>query len=244
MHKFIKFIVFLLVTSLFLMINAWLLLQISKSRSFQFFGGITNRVKTGQRVVALTFDDAPSPYVDEVLKILAAKKVKATFYTVGAGIKDYPEETKKIVQAGHELGNHSYSHQRILAKSSSFIDSEIQQTNTLIRESGYQGEITFRPPYCKKLLSLPWYLKQHDIKTITCDVEAETYAGNLTGEEKAKFLIDYTVKKTKPGSIILLHPLCQSCSPTRQAIGEIIDQLKEQGYSFVTVNELLELKED
>jgi chitin deacetylase len=216
---------------------------LSKSRSFQFFGGITNRINTSQKVVALTFDDAPLLTSNEVLEVLKQKRVKATFYVIGQNIEKYPQEAKAIVDAGMEIGNHSYSHKRFLFKSLSFIESEVQKTNTLIRNIGYSGEITFRPPNGKKLFGLPWYLNQHNIKTITWDVEPDTYASNMPeGNEKVDFLVSYTLKHTKPGSIILLHPLCVTCTSDREALGRIIDGLQSQGYLFTTVSELLSYK--
>lgn len=226
--------------SLTLIIVLYSLFRISKSRSFQFFGEIIPRVETDKKVVALTFDDAPTVYSDGVLEVLAQKNIKATFYLIGENLEKYPQEGKNIVQAGHELGNHSYSHQRFLLKPYSFVNSEIQQTNELIREAGYKGDITFRPPFGKKLFVLPWYLSQHDMKTIMVDVEAETYMPKLeTDEEKVEFLVKYTLEKSQPGSIILLHPFCESCGASREAIAPIIDGLHAKGYEFVTVTGLL-----
>ncbi len=214
------------------------LLQLSNSRSFQLFGGLTDRVQTNEKVVALTFDDAPSPQVGAVLGALQAKQVKATFYEIGRAIEEYPKEARATVDAGMEVGNHSYSHQRFLFQSQAFIDTEIQKTNALIRNTGYQGEITFRPPNSKKLIGLPWYLAQHGIKTITWDVEPETYATGLGADAKTEFLVRYTLEHTRPGSIILLHPFCDSCASARQALPEIVEQLAANGYRFITVSEL------
>lgn len=221
----------------------FLLYRISKSRTFQFFGGLTSRVETSKKVVALTFDDAPSPYVNEVLNTLKEHNTLATFYLIGQGIEKYPEETKAIAEAQMELGNHSYSHKRFLLKPTSFIEREVQNTNVLIRSTGYVGEITFRPPNGKKLFGLPLYLKSQNIKTIMWDVEPDTYTGNLEGREKTNFLIEHTLSNTKPGSIILLHPFCDLCESGRQAIGPIIEGLKKDGYEFVTVSQLLSYEE-
>jgi peptidoglycan/xylan/chitin deacetylase (PgdA/CDA1 family) len=235
---------YLLISSLIiftLLLVSYSLFRISKLNSFQFFGGIVPRVNTDQKVVALTLDDAPSPFSDEVLGILAEKNVKATFYVIGKNLEEYPQEGKNIVEAGHELGNHSYSHRRILLKSFSFVEAEIQKTNQLIRNAGYRGEITFRPPYGKKLFILPWYLYRHNIKTITWDVQPDSYALDLEeGDEKIQFLVNNTLQNTKPGSIILLHPFCNSCVSARKALGQIIDGLREKGYRFVVISELLE----
>lgn len=229
-----KLILIVLLITLFLF-SVYGLFQVSKSRTFQFFGGLTSRVETQEKVVALTFDDAPSAFSNQVVDILNEKGIKATFYAIGKNIEEYPDEAKYIVVNGNELGNHSYSHQRFLLKSWQFIDSEIQKTNQLIRDVGYQGKITFRPPNGKKLFLLPWYLKQHNIKTIMWDVEPDTY---FQGESQA--IVDYTLENTKPGSIILIHPFCDTnCAADREALPQIIDSLQEQEYKFVTISELL-----
>lgn len=213
----------------------FVLFQVSKSRTFQFFGGLTYRVNTQQKIVAFTFDDAPSEKTQEVLDILKQKNIKATFYEIGKEIEGHPQEAKAIVDAGMEVGNHSYSHQRFLLKSLSFIDSEIQETNRLIRNSGYQGNITFRPPNGKKLFGLPWYLHLHNIQTIMWDVEPDTYVS-----DDFKSIADYTISHTQPGSIILIHPFCSTtCEADRKALPVIIDELKNRGYEFVTVSNLL-----
>jgi peptidoglycan/xylan/chitin deacetylase (PgdA/CDA1 family) len=232
--------IIILATVIFLLIVGLTLFQISKARTFQFFGDLTARVNTNEQVVALTFDDAPTDYTPEVLKTLNDKKIKATFFIIGAELKAHPQIGKSIANAGHELGNHSYSHDRFLLKSQSYIDTEIQTTNKLIRDTGYKGEITFRPPNGKKLLGLPWYLQQHNIKTIMWDVEPDTYVDASADEaSKTDFLVKNTLENTKPGSIILIHPFCKSCTSDRAAIGKIIDDLKQKGYRFVTVSELL-----
>ncbi|MFZ5376041.1 MAG: polysaccharide deacetylase family protein [Patescibacteria group bacterium] len=124
--KFFSSIMFLLASTVIF------LFQLSKSRSFQFFGEIVPRIKTEQKIVALTFDDAPSGDIETVLQTLQDKQVKATFYVVGKSIEDHPEAMKKIIDRGMEVGNHSYTHQRFLLKSPHFIDQELQTTNRLM----------------------------------------------------------------------------------------------------------------
>src|SRR5690242_2349801 len=89
--------------------------KVSGSRTFQFFGEIVPRVETSQRVVALTFDDGPTPAATtEVLATLRRYGVRATFFVIGAELAEYPDAGDQIVQNGHELGNHSYKHQRMV----------------------------------------------------------------------------------------------------------------------------------
>ncbi len=234
MHKFLK--IFLITLGILLIVVAVLYgtYRLMNSRTYQVFGTLITRIDTDEKVIALTFDDAPTAYTDEVLDVLKQKEIHATFYAIGQQIEKYSEVAKRIIADGNELGNHSYSHQRMIFKSQDFIDSEIQTTNRLIREAGYEEEITFRPPNGKKLFGLPWYLSKHDIKTIMVDVEPDTYGTT------AEFFVSNAVENTKPGSIILLHPFCETCGEQRKAIPIIIDALKEEGYTFVTISELLQ----
>lgn len=206
--------------------------KLMNSRTFQLFGGITNKVETNEKIVALTFDDGPSESVKEILSILKQYNVKATFFLIGNEIEKYPDEAKNIVKAGHQVGNHTYSHQRMVFKSPAYIKKEIDKTDQLIKEAGYKEEIVFRPPNGKKLIGLPYYLHKIKKKTITWNLEPDTYYDSA--EEK----IDYVLKSIKPGSILLMHPMYDRSGSELQAIEGIIKELKKEGYSFVTVNEL------
>jgi chitin deacetylase len=210
--------------------------KISNSRTFQFFGGIVNRIDTQDMVVAITFDDGPSPKVDNILSILNSENVKATFFLIGNEIEKYPEETKKLISAGQEIGNHTYSHNHMVLKTPSYIKAEIEKTDNLIREMGYKEPIQFRPPYSKKLLFLPYYLKQHDRKTILWDLEPNSFPEINSRSDN---IVKYVVDNVKPGSIILLHPMYDNKGTTIGALKGIIEGLKNKGYEFKTVNELL-----
>jgi len=208
--------------------------KLMNSRTYQTFGDITSSVKTNEKVVALTFDDGPTEHVDPILAILDKYHAKATFFLIGSELEKNVQEGKKIAQAGHQIGNHTYSHQRMIFKSPSFIEREIEKTNELIRQAGYEGEIVFRPPNGKKLIGLPYYLKTQNIQTITWNLEPETYYTSLSDK------VNDVTTNVKPGSIILLHPMYNS--EELKVIEGIIENLSEEGYQFVTVNQLLSLK--
>jgi chitin deacetylase len=219
------------------LITLW---QISRSRTFQFFGELVPRVNTTQKVVALTFDDGPTKQgTSDILAILDQHQVHATFFLIGAELEKDIEQGRRIVAAGHELGNHSYSHERMLLVSPSFVRNEIETTDRLIKETGYQGEITFRPPYGKKLFTLPYYLSRTGRKTITWDVEPESYPEIAANSDK---IVEHVLAKVQPGSIIILHVMYSSGNKSRAAVKGIIEGLKAQGYSFKTVSELIALK--
>ncbi len=216
------------------------LFQIADSRTFQFFGGLTARVDTSERVVALTFDDGPDPAgVRPVLDALAARGVKATFFLIGRDLEAHPDLGRDITAAGHQIGNHTYSHERMLLVGTDYVAGEIERTDTLIRATGYTGDIPVRPPNGKKLFSLPCYLSEHHRETIMWDVEPNSYPEI---DSSATATADYTVEHVRPGSIVLLHPMYAGRAATRDAIGPIIDRLRTGGYRFVTVSELLALR--
>lgn len=211
--------------------------RLANSRTFQLFGEIVPRVETSQRVVALTFDDGPTPEaVDQVLSVLRERRVKATFFLIGGALEEHPELGRRIAQEGHEVGNHSYSHERMIFKTPSFIREEIERTDQLIRNTGYQGSIQFRPPYGKKLVLLPYYLSKMHRKSIMWDIEPDSDSDLAKDADK---IVAHVLSQARPGSIILLHVMYKSGAPSISAVPGIIDGLRQRGYEFKTVSELL-----
>ncbi|WP_050183483.1 polysaccharide deacetylase family protein [Domibacillus robiginosus] len=210
----------------------WGTYKLMNARDFQLFGGLTNHIETQQKVVALTFDDGPTKKADDILPLLKQYNAKATFFLIGNEIKKNPEEAKKIAAAGHQIGNHSYSHQRMILKSYSFIKEEIERTDQLIRKIGYEDEIDFRPPNGKKILMLPFYLNRHNRDTITWSIEPDRAANKVR----------FVEKNIENGSIILLHPMYDETGKELKVIKEILHSLTEEGYTFVTVNDLQKLR--
>lgn len=216
--------------------------EFSGSTSQQLGGELVNRVDTDEKVVALTFDDGPKPgYTQEILDILERDGVRATFFLNGEAIEAHPQQARRIVEAGHEVGNHSYSHPRLVLVDYATVAEELERTDALIREAGYSGTIHFRPPFGRKLFSLPRYLDDHGITSITWDVAPETWDERVqpTDEITGKVL-----QEVRPGSIILLHVMFPSRDNTRAAVPGVIEGLRERGYRFVTVSELLEYRAD
>lgn len=210
------------------------LFEVSKSRTFQFFGTIVPRVETGTKKIALTFDDGPAPRkTDEILRILSEENVRGTFFLTGAAIAENPGELEKIIRAGHEVGNHSYNHKRMAFSSPGVVASEIEKTDELLRQGGWSGPIHFRPPYCSKLFTLPYYLSSRNRLTITWDVEPETF---VSGTDE---IVRHTIEKTRDGSIILLHIMTDQRADSMAAVKPIIRALRERGFEFVTIAELL-----
>lgn len=213
---------------------------LNQSTTFLLFGDIVARVETDERVVALTFDDGPTArHTADVIAMLDALDVRATFYLNGEPMARAPEAAAALVAAGHALGNHSWSHPRMVLMSPARVRAEIEDTTEAIREAGYEGEVTFRPPYGDKLVVLPWVLSRMEMTTVMWDVDPEADVPDDAGatEIAARALAD-----TEPGSIIGLHVMFDHGQPSRDAVPLIVEGLRAEGYRFVTVPELLELR--
>jgi len=119
------------------------------------------------------------------------------------------------------------------------VREEFEKTTQEIRRVGYTKEITFRPPYGRKLFTLPYYLSKNNVLSVTWDVEPDSI---LDLHSAPEVLVDYMLRHTRPGSIILMHVMFDSRNNSMEAIPGTIQGLKSKRYRFVTVSELTELK--
>ncbi|MEJ2503232.1 MAG: polysaccharide deacetylase family protein [Gemmatimonadota bacterium] len=214
--------------------GAW---RLHESRTHQLFGELVPRVETADSLVALTFDDGPTPgFTQDVLGILDRAGTRATFFVVGSDVEANPDEAAALVAAGHELGNHSYAHRHMVGRSPAFVTREITRTDSLIRAAGYAGPIHFRPPYGKRLIVLPWVLSRLDRTTVLWDIEPESYPDVARDPDRIR---EHVLARVAPGSIILLHPFYEARRPTLEALPRLIEDLRDRGYRPVTVSELL-----
>ncbi|MFP4457748.1 MAG: polysaccharide deacetylase family protein, partial [Clostridia bacterium] len=159
-----------------------------------------------------------------------------TFFLNGSNMRENPEYAKEIVNNGHQIANHSFSHSRMIFKSPRFIEEEVRRTNIEIENAGYEGEIFFRPPYGKKFLFLPFILKKYDMATIMWSIEPESYPEIAKDSE---LIARHIVNNVEPGDIILLHPMNSEREETFKSLKIFIPKLKEMGYEFKLISELI-----
>ncbi len=210
---------------------------LATSRTYQLFGHLVAHGPRTTPAVALTFDDGPTQDpLDSLLATLAAHEVHATFFVTGRELAAAPEAARRLVHAGHELGNHTYSHRHMVLMSPRAIRDEIEATDSLIRLAGYTGPIYFRPPYGTKLLGLPWYLSRHHRTSVTWDVEPDSYR---EVSRTAEGIVRHVLARVGPGSIILLHPWYRSRGTSLAAVRPLLDSLQARGYRVVPLRELL-----
>ena len=216
--------------------------------SSSVFGKVYSKESTPEKVVALTFDDGPNePYTSQILDILKQYDIKATFFVIGMNVEIYPDTARRILAEGNVLGNHSYSHNANHALTEYGSRDMEHAEQVIFNITGVEPHL-YRPPHGKKS---PWELDNvgddHMIE-VTWSVSAndqhkEAFWGKPTVSQYAKEIIN----ATRPGAIILLHdgygtihntPKADK-SLTVQALPMIIQQLKAEGYQFVTVPQLL-----
>lgn len=209
---------------LFLLLAA--LWQLINSRNYQIFGRLVNEGDPSLPRIALTFDDGPVPgTTEQLLAILAKADIKATFFVTGRELSESPDLGRAIVEAGHQLGNHTWSHKRMIFKDIGWIQDEVKKTNEAIRQTGYQGEIMFRPPYGKKLLGLPWVLRKLDMTTIMWNSEPDSK------DNDAKGIAEEALKNLHGGTLILMHVMYPSRKASLAAVEQIIAQENPKGWS-------------
>lgn len=228
----------ILILGFLLMVILFNIRSLNQNISYQLFGEIYTHVETDQKVVALTLDDGPNEKIDSILSILNHHQIKATFFPIGNLMENRLSDIKRIVSEGHEVGNHSYTHQALSFKTYNSIKQEIEPTDSLLRQAGFKETIHFRPPYGKKLFMLPLYLKNNNRKTITWNVIPE---GNPDIDQDVEKMSQFVIDKTTNGSIILLHPMNEGREASLQALDPIIRGLKAKGFEFKTISELLKL---
>lgn len=207
------------------------------------YGRVFSKVDTPRKIVALTFDDGPyPPYTDQILDILAKKNVKATFFVIGKNVDKYPYLVQRMADENHEIGNHTYNHVDLLKYDKKAISDEIDRTSAAVKKiTGIEPDIV-RPPHGFRDPIVLEVLKSKGLKVIEWSVMSRDWTNPGT-----EIIVERTLSKVRSGSVILLHDgdgtrQREPRQQTTEAVRIIIDKLKTEGYSFVTINELLHEK--
>ncbi|WP_420330268.1 polysaccharide deacetylase family protein, partial [Paenibacillus contaminans] len=193
---------------------------------------------TNKRQVALTFDDAPdAKYTPQVLDVLKAHKVKATFFLVGHRATLHPELVKRMVREGHAIGNHSYNHPNFAKLSLESFTQQIEQTQNILKPLiGYSPRL-IRPPYGEiKQEQLEWAAARH-MMVVNWNVDSNDWK-QLDADHVSANILTHA----GPGAIVLQHSgggVGQDLSGTVKALPGIIQKLRSYGLNLVTVPELL-----
>ena len=180
------------------------------------------------KCVALTFDDGPGEHTDELLDILDENDAKATFYVLGSKLDSHTEEVERMVREDHEVGNHTWDHADLATLSASKIKDDLQRTDKAIKDVTGQTPTTMRPPYgslsdtARETIDKPMLL--WDVDTLDWQ------------HRDPETTVDIAEEETDEGSVLLFHDIHET---TVEAIPDVLETLSEDGYEFVTVDEMM-----
>jgi len=188
-----------------------------------------------KKYIALTFDDGPHPYESpRILDILKKYDVKATFFAIGENVRLYPQIVEREIKEGHQVGNHTFHHRKISKMSEKELTAALAKTGDAIYEICEYNTTVFRPPegFCNEKVSK--VAKKLGYNVILWKIDTKDWQGT-----SAQKMADMVLSSVKNGDIILMHDYISGKSYTAEALDILIPKLKENGYTLVTINELI-----
>ncbi|SHK64905.1 polysaccharide deacetylase family protein [Desulforamulus aeronauticus] len=168
-------------------------------------------------------------YIPKMLEILQENNVKITFFAGGTWVEDFPDLLKKMDAAGHEIGSHGYSHPHPDQLSQSGNLKDMQKAEKLIFDCLQKRPKLYAPPYGERGPAVLKAAEEQNYSFILWSIDTIDWQ-----RPSPEVIIQRVVNKAHNGAIVLMHPT----APTATALPQIIKQLKEKGYQFVTVGEL------
>lgn len=204
--------------------------------------GTVYRVPNGDKLIALTFDDGPSAqWTSQILKQLEIAGVHATFFMLGQHAEKYPEVARAVASGGHEIGNHSYDHRVLLYYGPSELEEEILNAEKAIEAATSKKTHYFRPPKAWLTASDKTRIHALGYETVLWSLNSKDW---VTWDEK--YIAAHIERHIQPGDIILFHDSGGVFATeggdrheTVETIPRLVKALKQRGYTFVTVSELL-----
>ena len=196
---------------------------------------VYHSVKTDTMKIALTFDDGPHPYLtQQILDILEQHEVKATFFMVGVNIINYPDAARAVLKAGHEVGNHTFSHSHLKRLSEREVARELGYCEDALEELCEYRPHLFRPPEGAVNTYVEHCSESNDYKLILWSLDTRDWESKNTEQ-----IVDTVLSRVEAGDIILMHDYIGRHSKTPEALAILLPRLLERGFEPVTVSELL-----
>ena len=209
----------------------------------QWYGRTFTGLARGTKQLALTYDDGPNdPYTLRLLEVLATHDVRATFFLIGRYVQQIPKITRQIVEAGHVVGNHTFTHPLLIFKSSAEIRQELSACRYALQDAIGEHSNLFRPPFGGR---------RPAVLRIASELALEPVMWNVTGYDwnapPSATIEQKVAKRLRGGDVILLHDgahkqMGADRSQTVLATDHLITRYKSEGYQFVTIPQMLEEK--
>lgn len=206
-------------------------------------GDIVRKIDTTDKVVAITFDDGPSPaYTPQILDVLRDHDVRATFFLVGSHVEKYPDIVERIYLDGHDIGNHTFSHLNVPTAPATKLSSELMRTNLAIMQITGEYPQYLRPPrgmYDERFRRLSELM---GMQIVLWSLSSQDWLPTMTAANIERRVL----QNVRPGDILLFHDsgaLIRSEGGSRQrtvnALAGVIEGLRDQGYRIVPLSTLL-----
>ncbi len=201
-------------------------------------GQIVWEINTDEKIIALTFDDGPHrKYTAQILDVLAKHNAKATFFIVGQNAEKNPEVVERMYKEGHELANHTFTHP--LRTNVPNLLKEIKKTNDTIHNITGFTPTLFRPVEGQYSDAMIEAVAKEGYKVVMWSWHLDTLDWKSPGTNR---IVNTVLNGVKEGNIVLFHDGGGNRRQTVQAIEKILAELDSQGYRFVTVSELLDVR--
>jgi peptidoglycan/xylan/chitin deacetylase (PgdA/CDA1 family) len=194
---------------------------------------ILRSAQTVHRLVALTFDDGPSPYTPAVLAILQRYHVPATFFVVGEHAAQYPQFVRAEAAAGEDIGNHTYNHVDLEWLANLGVTGQIEATQHAVWEAAHVRPIWLRPPYGAVDPRITADAARLGLHTVLWSVDPRDWS-----EPGVPAITARVLSGVRPGSIVILHDGGGNREETVQALPGIIRSLLRRGYRFISLDEM------
>jgi len=207
----------------------------------QWYGQTFTGLPRGSRQLALTYDDGPNdPHTQRLMEVLARHGVQATFFLIGRYVKERPEIAREIVQAGHVVGNHTFSHPLLTFKSAAEIRRELAQCRSALEDALGQHSNLFRPPFGGRRPAVLRVARELGLEPIMWNVTGYDWNAPPSAEIEGK-----VSSQIHGGDVILLHDgghkqIGADRSQTVMATDNLIARYKSEGYEFVTIPQMMQ----
>ena len=207
----------------------------------QWYGRTFTGLPPGSKQLALTYDDGPNdPHTLRLLEVLAKHNVHATFFMIGRYVQQRPDIAREVANAGHVIGNHTFTHPNLIFASAAQTRKEIQQCEQVLTDAVGEHSRLFRPPFGGRRPSTLRVVRESGLEPIMWNVSGKDWKG-----KPASYVEQQLKRQIRGGGVILLHDGSHAAfgadrSQTVVATDHLIANCKSEGYEFVTVPRMME----
>jgi peptidoglycan/xylan/chitin deacetylase (PgdA/CDA1 family) len=212
----------------------------SMAQGGQWYGRTFTGLKAGSKELALTYDDGPNdPHTLRLLEVLARHNVKATFFLIGRYVKQRPDLARELVQTGHAVGNHTFSHPNLIFDSASQTRMQLRECEQALSDAVGGHSRLFRPPFGGRRPSTLRIARALGLEPVMWNVAGRDWKG-----KPAEYVERRVGRQVQGGDVILLHDGDHAAfgadrSQTVIATDRLISRYKSEGFEFVTVPEMM-----